>query len=222
MTNKSNGRDHLTRRGLRIVNRVARQRWRQYRQRIDLDELRSIGREALVWVLEHYDPDRGCFEGYARHRIGGAMADEARKRGRRRLRHRPTVAAGRCADSLARPVRLTRRANRDRSDVAVSPRSREEWGTVLHRGDVDELAMCTLPDPESCALRSSLAEGVRGVVRGLPRRQREVIERHYFAGQPLVAVAEDLGLSRYAVGRLHRKTLGEMGSRVRPLVEPDD
>ena len=88
MTNKSNGRDHLTRRGLRIVNRVARQRWRQYRQRIDLDELRSIGREALVWVLDHYDPDRGCFEGYARHRIGGAMADEARKRGRRRAEWR--------------------------------------------------------------------------------------------------------------------------------------
>ena len=220
MKDSNDKREELARRGLRIVNRIARQRWRHYRQRIDLDELRAIGREALVWVLDHYEPDRGSCDSYARHRIGGAMADEARKRCRRRVRRRPTVAAGRSGDRLARPLRVVRRPGRGRADESGSPRSRAEWGSILNRGDVDEVAMCTLPDPESCAIRRSLAERVRGVVRELPTPQREVIERHYFGGEPLRAVAEDLGLSRHAIGRLHRKSLGVVGRRVQPLVEP--
>lgn len=221
MSKGNESREELARRGLRIVNQVARRRWRHYRRRIDLDELRGIGREALVWVLDHYEPSRGSFEAYARQRIGGAMADEARKRCRRRMRRRPAMAAGQTVDRLARPLRIARRSNGERrTNGSVLSPCRAEWGAVLHRSDVDELAVCSLPDPESCAMTSSLAEGVRGVVRELPTPQREVIERHYFGGEPLGVVGEDLGLSRHAVGRLHRKTLSVVGRRIQGLVEP--
>ena len=221
MTN-DHDREGLARRGLRIVNRLARRRWRHYHKRIDLDELRGIGRETLVWVLDHFDPRRGDFDSYARRRIGGAMADEFRKRCRRRVRRRPAMAASLASDRLARPVRHIRRGMRDRRrNESMLTRARDEWGAVLSCHDVDELAMCSLPDPESSTMATSLAERVRGVVQELPKPEREIIERHYFAGEPLQVVAEDLGLSRYAVSRLHRKSLSRVGRRVEPLVEAD-
>jgi RNA polymerase sigma factor (sigma-70 family) len=213
--------ERLAQRGLQIVNAVARRRWRHYRGRIDLDELRGIGREALVWVLDNYDPNRGNFDGYARQRIGGAMADEARKRCRRRIARRPPMAASHPSDRLARPMRqLGRRDRRLRSHNSILSGSGEEWGLVLNRGDVDELAVCALPDPESSAIATHLSERVRGVVRGLPGKERAVIERLYFEGATQRAVAEELGISRHAMHRLHLKTLGEVGRRVKHLIEP--
>lgn len=44
-----------------------------------------------------------------------------------------------------------------------------------------------------------LATGLRACVDALPDPQRDVIERHYFLGQPLVSVAACLGLAEEAV-----------------------
>jgi len=80
--------------------------------------------------------------------------------------------------------------------------------------------MCKDPDPESSAVAKSVAEHLRGVVDQLPPPQRTLIERHYFAGEPLGRIAEELGISRHAVHRLHRKTLGTVGKRLRALAGP--
>lgn len=207
-------RDALARRGLVLVEAEARRFWYRCRRRIDLDELRSIGREALVHALDNFDPSRGRFEGYALARIRGAMKDEARKRRRRRVRSRPTIASLRPSECAA-PCRRGLGRQRENRSAAATGAHRGEPGTIVPGGDLAEIAMCDQPDPEAAAVARNEAQIVREIVAGLPQRQRRFIERHYFAGEPMGQLRRDFGVSRHALRRLHVGSLDTMGRHLR-------
>lgn len=68
---------------LELVDKLARQLVRTTGGSLQLDELRSFGREGLLDAARRYDPDRGVpFKGYASFRVRGAMLDGVRSASR--------------------------------------------------------------------------------------------------------------------------------------------
>ena len=68
---------------LDLVEIVARQVGRVIGGAVELDDLRSFGREGLLDAARRYDPSRGVpFRGYANYRVRGAIFDGVRKMSR--------------------------------------------------------------------------------------------------------------------------------------------
>lgn len=65
--------------GLPLVDPVARQLSRQLGSLVELDELMSLGRAALVETARGYDPARAAWPPYARKKIRWAMLDGVRR-----------------------------------------------------------------------------------------------------------------------------------------------
>jgi RNA polymerase sigma factor for flagellar operon FliA len=64
---------------IELVRTVAKTNLHKFDASVDLDELISYGQLGLVEAVREYDPKRGTpFEGFAWHRIYGAMVDEVR------------------------------------------------------------------------------------------------------------------------------------------------
>jgi RNA polymerase sigma factor (sigma-70 family) len=61
--------------------------------------------------------------------------------------------------------------------------------------------------PSECAMQNETRLRVVDAVERLPEREREVAVLHFFAGMSLAATAEVLGLTRGAVGNLHRNVM---------------
>jgi RNA polymerase sigma factor for flagellar operon FliA len=69
--------------------------------------------------------------------------------------------------------------------------------------------------PEDRAMRSSLGRRLRGAVSELPVRERTLVERHYFAGEPFDAIAEDLGISKSWASRLHAAAMSRLADELK-------
>jgi RNA polymerase sigma factor (sigma-70 family) len=54
-------------------------------------------------------------------------------------------------------------------------------------------------------------------IRRLPKRQRQVVERHFLAGLTLTRVASDLGVSIPAVSKLKAKALRHLRTTLAPF-----
>lgn len=97
-----------------------------------------------------------------------------------------------------------RRHLRDRAPVHV-PRSDQEAGVVVRTVPLEEerapLAVDG-PGEERVLIERSL--------RALPRRQRRIVQLHYFGNLSQRRIASELGLSQVHVSRLLRDSLGKM------------
>ena len=119
--------------GLELVDMLARQLRRQFGPYVQVDDLASQGREALLAAARSFDPDRAVpFRRWANLRIRGAMIDGVRQSGnlprrvyrklralaggRPRARERGGGAGGRARDERCRGRRQDRRSARHRSD----------------------------------------------------------------------------------------------------------
>ena len=70
-------------------------------------------------------------------------------------------------------------------------------------------------DPEKHALARAAAQQLRAAVAQLPdERQRQLIERHYFADEPFDAIAAALGISKSWASRLHAQAIGTLARRL--------
>jgi RNA polymerase sigma factor for flagellar operon FliA len=169
---------------LPLVRALARRMAPTARPFLEMGDLVAIGTEALLRASRRYDRSRNvAFGSFAYQRVRGAMVEGLgaagpHSRGRRRRR------AGR---PEPRPLPVPCEYD-DRRHAAAGPR--ELAGALAERIDGQRLA---------ARLERALGD--------LDARERELIQRHYFDGEPVQDVARDLGISRAWASRLHARAL---------------
>lgn len=214
--------DELTRRvreGMPVLEFVARRISKRMGFRFELDDVMALGHPALLEVARTYDPSRAKFTTYAALKIKWAILD-----GLKREAARGPLAAARAA-ALAASTRFGEasdaiEARRDAEEPATEDVYQERLRALLegHAAalalglvtavpeDVDELEDGAL-SPEESAARAELRRTIEGAVRGLPERERALIDRHYFGGEPFDVIARDLGISKSWASRLHAQAI---------------
>lgn len=177
-----------------MVERCARKLRRDFGLSVDvveLDDLIQFGFVGLLEATERFDPSRGTdFHWFARRRIRGAILD-----GLRRMTRLP-----RRAHQL---LRLASLAQNDDSHLGDGLESALTAGRVfacsgfimLQSPYPTELAHDHM-SPEELAHRKRRVERVRDLVDALDDPDREIARRRLLEGEPLAAIAADLGISR--------------------------
>lgn len=183
-----------------LVDAVARRILRRVNGQLPLDDLVSIGREALIDAVHTYEPGRACFRTYAGKKVAWAIYD-----GVRRETH------GRCAAArslrVAEPAPVAEESSPpDALDLESERAPAEPVEPDDHASEGD--------DPEAFLCRRQTGEALRRAVRDLPERERALVERHYFAGEPFESIAEDLGISRSWASRLHTQAIRALADAI--------
>lgn len=204
--------------GLPLVDIVARQLRRQMGPYVDVEELVSHGREALVGAARSYDPDRGVpFRKWANLRVRGAMIDGIRSRANlpkrvyRRLR--ALEAADRvqevAAEEEGAAPATTAEAADDRlgGTLSAAAMAMAVGFLTMRTGDAVDSARDGGDSPEEAMARAEIAKLVRDAIAERPDAERHLLERHYFHDVTFEEAAKELGLSKSWASRLHARAL---------------
>ncbi|HEU5059285.1 MAG TPA: sigma-70 family RNA polymerase sigma factor [Kofleriaceae bacterium] len=172
---------------LPLVRSLARRMAPTARPFLEMGDLVAIGTEALLRASRRFDRSRNvAFGSYAYQRVRGAMVEGLgaagpHSRGRRR-----------------------RRAGRPEPRPLPVPC---EFDDRRHTGAGQRELSAALADRID---RQRMAERLARALGDLETRERALVERHYFHGEPLQDVARDLGISRAWASRLHARALDKL------------
>ncbi len=179
---------------------------------IDKRELESAAELGLVEAASAFDPSRGVqFKTFSYYRIRGAVYDSLRK-------------LGWFTNAPRKEAQFEEAANEYLKDYTVAsppPASAEDSyreiqnvaGSIVASyilsldGMPQEPADSRNISPEERAAQEQRSERLRAAVRGLPEKNRKVIEGYYFKNLSLEQIGEQLGLSKSWVCRVHAKSL---------------
>jgi RNA polymerase sigma factor FliA len=209
------------REGMAVVDAVAYRLARRLGPLVELEELRGIGRLALLRIAQTYDPARSTFAAYAAYKLKWAIFDEVRRMtharsalarlnavmaSERHLEQLDDPDAGGADDAEGFQSRLTGLLEEQAAALAL--------GLATSRGD----AMSVHDDstsPEEVTSRAQVAASVRCALSDLPEREKALVERHYYGGEAFEAIAEDLGISKSWASRLHDRAIATLGKALR-------
>lgn len=213
-----------------LVRETARRVSRRVGSRLfSVEELESIGNEALVQAAMRYDPNAGAsFATFAHYRIYGAMIDAVRKR-TPGLRNRQ-----RALLRLAATQDLLRQAAEDQAGHRASGQQqtleqRIEAARELVRKTT--MAMCLAeptsrsferiaaeqPDPEEQLLDQDVRRRLWSMVAELDGHERELIEAIYEHGRTMREYAAEIGTSTATVSRRHARIVDRLSKRAAAL-----
>lgn len=204
--------------GLDLVDMLARQLRRQCGPYVQVDDLASQGREALLAAARSFDPDRGVpFRRWANLRIRGGMIDAIRQYGNLPRRVYRKLRAIQSADHVhetaaeeqaATPVTTADDAAARISDQLSSAAMAMALGFLSMRsGDALERAPDQHANPEDAVAREELLARIRDAIAERPEAERRLLERHYFEDIPFEETARELGLSKSWASRLHSRAI---------------
>jgi len=216
-------REDAIRRLVPLVRRIARRIIRLV-PGADLDDLIGDGCVGLIRAVDVFDPTLGpSLEQYARKIALGAMLN-----GVRRL------------DPVSERVRrVIRVVERERYALAVEAGALPTYGemearyptlvrarTDAHRGSPLSLDAPLPPesgavpsggeDPADTVIANAEQRRIRAAIDALPQRQRAVVVAHYFAGQPLRALSDEMRVSPQRVSQLHVAAIERMRRTLTP------
>lgn len=193
-----------------LVRRIAT---RLFRTRccagLELDDVVAFGTRGLIRAVDRFDPSKGTsFKTFAGILVEGAIRDGVR---------RECNWFGRRLAGVVTVVHV--------EDLA--PDGWEDW-----LGQLDEQGTPTRTIWNGRPMYQPTSDGEVGVharlvdeVRRLPKRQRRLIQLHYYQGKKLVDAAKEMGVQRPSASRLRMKAvqrlrdaLGRSGNRVREAV----
>ena len=215
---------------LDLVDILARQVGRTVGGSVELEELKSFGREGLLDAARRYDESRGVpFRAYANYRVRGAIFDGVRKLSRlpRRLHERLNglAAASRVSEGALEDLSAPQRADAQaaQADAALAEHlaglaTAMAVGLVAstaHGDDGERLPVSQADDPEEAYGNAELLELVRSAIDELPREEAQLVRRHYLQGERFDHVAAELGLSKSWASRLHTRAMGRLAKRLR-------
>jgi RNA polymerase sigma factor for flagellar operon FliA len=211
------------------VDIIARQIGRRLAaSRVTSDDLRSFGREGLLAAARTFDESRGVpFRRWANVRIRGAMIDGLRQWGdmpRRVYRELRAIEAG---DRM-----LEAYDEEDAAGAAATPEGADGRLSAYLAGIATAIAVSTVSSagrqgidpkgdentPEALAENREVLGLVNAIVEGLPDHERALVERHYFGGETLDAIAASLGLSKSWGSRLHARAIESIARELRRRV----
>ncbi|MGC4091942.1 MAG: sigma-70 family RNA polymerase sigma factor [Polyangiaceae bacterium] len=214
---------------LGLVEAIARQVGKAIGSAVELDELRSFGREGLLDAARRFDPSRGVpFRGYANYRVRGAIFDGVRKMSRlpRRTYERlnglaaaAAVSEGALEDLSTQPAAPSAaQADAALADHLASLATAMAVGLVAptaHGEEGERTPVEQADDPEEAFARAELLELVRAAMTELPHEEAELVRRHYLGGERFDLVAAELGLSKSWASRLHHRAMGRLAKRLK-------
>jgi RNA polymerase sigma factor for flagellar operon FliA len=207
--------------GMAVVDAVAYRLSRRLGSHVELEELRGIGRLALLRIAAAYDPARSTFAAYAAYKLKWAIFDEVR-----RMTHARSALAR--LNAVMASERHLEQAPDPNEALELSAEGFQSQLTSLLEGQAAALALglSTSPEdaisaaedsgsPEEVMARAEVAASVRGALSTLPARERALVERHYYGGEPFDVIAEDLGISKSWASRLHERAIATLGKALR-------
>jgi len=144
---------------------------------IELDDVQSLAREALIWCVERFEPDRGVwFKSWARQRIAGMILDGMRRQ-----------------DWVPKNKRKQAKADGTECDLAQVWQWQETPTHCTGREEPDRLHP---PSKEPSPLdRAEADDFKRHVYRGLDAPQRLIVMLYYGAGMTMKEAARVIGVS---------------------------
>ncbi len=215
--------ERLVHEGLPVLEGVARRLARRLGGRIDRDELFGLGQPVLLEIARTFDPSKGKFTTYAALKIKWAILDGLRRDTNGRslsARGLALAASERVAEAYAAEPEPGADATEEDDRLRLRGMLAAHAVALATGLTAGHGAPGQAPGtPEDDALRAELARALRLAVGGLPERQRVLVERHYFGGEPFDEIARDLGVSKSWASRLHGQA---MAALARALEHPDD
>ncbi|MBX3207174.1 MAG: sigma-70 family RNA polymerase sigma factor [Labilithrix sp.] len=202
--------------GLALVDIIARQMRRQFGAHVQVDDLASQGREALLAAARSFDAERGVpFRRWANLRIRGAMIDAVRQGGNLPKRVYRKLRAVQAADQVhdaaneeqaAAPPATPEAADARVGDQLASAAMAMALGFLApRRGEAVETAKDPDHSPESNVGHVQLVVRIKQAISELPDQERTLLTRHYFDEVSLDEAARELGLSKSWASRLHAR-----------------
>ena len=199
----------LIRKGLPVVQAMAQRIARRLGGCVHADDLMGMGHIALLEIARTYNPSLSSFDTYASNKLKWAMLD-----GVRRETH------ARASAARAWAVIASERFGEGREPESEEPTTQEQDQASFReymRGKAAAMAVGLLSGPfdptlqtetpEERLARAETVEVARAAVRALPDRERALLERHYFGGEPFDVIARDLGISKSWASRLHDRAI---------------
>lgn len=211
-------------RGLALVDRQAGRLARRLPPHVELEELRSAGREGLLSALASYD-ERGParFEDFAVARVRGAMIDAVRasdpvsRRGRRRER---AIGAARTALHAAlrrEPLEaeVAARLGWTLPDYRRECEALRDGEGIARAGGVDpDQVGSSESDPETECLRRLELARVAAALEGLHARTRRALLLRYCAGVTLAEIGRRFGVTESRACQIVREGVRSLRTAV--------
>lgn len=213
---------------LDLVEIIARQVARTMGSVVELDDLRSFGREGLLDAARKFDGARGVpFRAYANFRVRGAIIDGIRslaqlpRRAYERLNGLSAalkVSEGAADDTFTASEGSPARAQADQAltDHLAAMAAAITVGLIAPTGvgeDGGQVQVSTADTPEEAVLRAQLLAAVQDAIDKLPEDEAALVRRHYLQGERFDHVAHSLGLSKSWASRLHTRALRRLSKQ---------
>lgn len=216
-------RDSLVEQHRSYVRAIALKILAKLPPQIELDELVACGYLGLVKAAERYDPRRGvAFSTFSYYYIRGAIFDEIRKMGHLSRGDYARTKALANADDLAQGAVEERASNRPKSDLDHDIAQVEVEIESLIPAYL--LSLNDIPPNAERDTRASFAETyekeellacMARLVAELPAEDRQLIEQIYYHNRSASDVAQELGLSRSWMSRLHARAIQRLRDLMR-------
>jgi RNA polymerase sigma factor for flagellar operon FliA len=214
---------------LDLVDIVAKQVARGMGTAVDLDELRSFGREGLLDAARRFDRERGVpFRAYANFRVRGAIIDGVRsfaqlpRRAHERLNGMSAalrVSEGEADDAFTAPGAMSRaQADQALGDHLAAMAAAISVGLIAPSAigeDGEQVQVSVTDNPEDAVSRAQLLAAVQTAITELPAEEATLVRRHYLEGERFDHVAKTLGLSKSWASRLHTRAMQRLAKRFR-------
>jgi RNA polymerase sigma factor for flagellar operon FliA len=214
---------------LDLVEIVARQTLRAMGSVVELDDLRSFGREGLLDAARKFDSERGVpFRAYANFRVRGAIIDGIRsmaqlpRRAYERLNGLSAslkVSEGAADDTFGSPATPTRaQADQALGEHLAAMTAAITMGLISPAAvgeEGEQVQVSTAESPEEAVARAQLLSLVASAISALPEEEAQLVRRHYLEGERFDHVAQSLGLSKSWASRLHTRAMQRLAKRLR-------
>ncbi|WP_086157338.1 SigB/SigF/SigG family RNA polymerase sigma factor [Streptomyces marincola] len=223
-------RDEIVRAWLPMAARLAR----QYRNRGEhLEDLEQVARLGLVKAVRRYDPSLGtAFESYAVPTIVGEIKRHFRDhlwgmhvpRRVQELRNRVRTASNELSHTLdgRRPdtAEIAEHANMSTEEAKAGLEALHSFTVLSLDAELSGAPeggyslMDTLGRSEPAYDRVVERESLRGRLRALPERERQILYLRFFRGMTQSCIAEQVGISQMHVSRLLTRTCTRLREEV--------
>jgi RNA polymerase sigma factor for flagellar operon FliA len=219
---------------LALVGHLVRKTLARVPGHVSHDDLTSAGMLALVQAAQGFDEGRGAsFATYASVRIRGALIDELRgldwaSRSVRRRARQVDDAVGRISTAVGRPAEPGEVASALGIGVEELVAHREDLARAsvlslqaFEERSVDEVVPAQLVTPVDIIEEREQVAYLHDAVARLPERLRVVVRGHFFEDRPMLAIAEELGVSESRVSQLRAEAVVLLRGALRAALEPD-
>ena len=164
---------------------------------VELDDLRSFGREGLLDASRKFDSGRGVpFRAYANFRVRGAIIDGIRsfaqlpRRAYERLNGMSAalkVSEGEADDVFSAPGGATRaQADQALGDHLAAMAAAISVGLIAPSAvgeDGEQVQVSVTDSPEDAVARAQLLAAVQSAIAELPEEEATLVRRHYLEGE---------------------------------------